>query len=365
MDIWGWILARRKEYVAVGDEDRIHLTTAWTRAFPFRESNPDEAVAILSEACVLADQLGESWWSLLLHYWRLMAVMQFKRDFRQAVELGVRDAVLASKPENLAFPGRHGIYSNLLDAYLGVDPVGYAEPIRETIAFLDRDVAVGADEDRYQLLASVRQFNIYLGNLDVAHDAALETMRLIDDDPDAHQGYHYTTFNASHLCWIAHHRRDWPALADAAEMGETAARTVGHQMELCEFLAWQAVLARRDGDELRARRLFTTAASRLARLRMPPESGYPEAIAYFHELAGDLDRALQTRDQELAAVRGTGRFAYECDVHLKRAVLLAKLDRLTVSDLDAARAAARQLRKPEHALAEIETLSAVAKKEDS
>ena len=123
-------------------------------------------------------------------------------------------------------------------------------------------------------------------------------------------------FHYSALCWMASaQRQDWEKLAEVAALGEEAARSVGKQMELCEFLAWQSVLARRAGDEPRARRLHAQAAAKMAALRMPSEREYPDATALFHELGGDLDKALQMREWELANIASTGRVAYECEIH--------------------------------------------------
>ena len=54
-------------------------------------------------------------------------------------------------------------------------------------------------------------------------------------------------------------------------------------MELCEFLAWQAVVARKQGDEPRARRLQITANTTMSRIQMPPNREYPDAIVLFHD----------------------------------------------------------------------------------
>jgi hypothetical protein len=126
---------------------------------------------------------------------------------------------------------------------------------------------------------------------------------------------------------------------------------------MCEFLAWQAVLARRDGDEARAQRLYATATAKRARLRMPSEREYPDATALFHELGGDFDKALHMRDWELTNIASTGRVAYECEIHLKRATLLAKMGLLRIEHLDAARRAALKQHKPEKALAEIDKIA--------
>jgi hypothetical protein len=334
------------------------LTTYWQRAFPFREKDPDQAVALMTEGVALAEELGERWWIMLLNHWRLSALIHFKKDYRQAVELAVRNSVMAAKPENAAFPARLGLFSDLIDAYLGVDPEGYADKIHETIAYLDKEIPEGPDEQRYMLYGSTRDFLMHLGDVATAEATVMRAMDLVGRDTDRRQGIHHSVFNFSALCWIAYKQEDYEKMADAAYDGEQAARIVGHQMELCEFLAWQAVVARKQSDELRARRLQFTANTTMSRIQMPPNREYPDAMVLFHELGGDLDKALQVRDRELSANHNLGRLAYLCEAHVKRCQLLAKMGRLQAADLDAARQAAQKLRKPEHWLAEIDKLAA-------
>jgi hypothetical protein len=149
------------------------------------------------------------------------------------------------------------------------------------------------------------------------------------------------------LCWMSHRAGDWDAVAGYARQAEEVARRVDEgQGELAESLTWQALLARRDGDEVRARRCCRGAVARMARLRQPPRSEYFDARAVYHEQGGDLAAALRVRDRELEAVRGRGRLADECSALIKRCRLLALLGKLTGADLDAAHAAAGKLRSP-------------------
>ena len=358
MNFWEWLFACRAEYQRAGDEKRVQLTEYWERVFPFRETDPDQAVALLQEGCLLAEELGERWWIIVLNHWRVAALIHFKRDFRQAVELAVRNAVAVSKPENAAFPGRWAVYRELVSAYMGVDPVGFADVILEALAQLDREIPSGPHPDRYLILGSLRQFHQECGNFEAAEAAATQAMELSAGDPDSHHAQHFMVYNYSGLCWMAYRKEDWPKVATWARIGEEAARATGnHQLELCEFLAWQAVLARRDGDDLRARRLHMQVASKMSRLRSPPEREYPDALALFHELNGELDKALQVRDWEWATIENHGRLACECEILLKRAALLARMGRLQAEHLDAARRAALKLRKPEKPLAEIDRLA--------
>jgi hypothetical protein len=207
------------------------------------------------------------------------------------------------------------------------------------------------------MLENLRGFHMECGDIDTAEAVVMRMQELADRDYERYRVVHYLTCNYSDLCAIAVRQEDWTKLADAAAEGENVARAAGLQMELCEFLTWQAVLARRAGDEPRARRLHATAASKIAGLRMPPQRDYPDAVVMFHELGGELDKALPVRDRELAVLADHGRFAYECEAHLKRAALRAKMGLLRREDLGAARQAALQLRKPQKAVAEIERLS--------
>lgn len=357
-EFWDWVYARQGEYVLAGDRERARLPLYWGRAFAFRETDPARADAILREGCQLAEQLGERWWSMVTLHWRLQALMHFLKDYREVVELAVRNSVAASKPENAGFPARWYVYLDLVTAYRGVDPEGYAGPIRETLAYLERDIPDVPLSERYLMLENLRGFHVECGDFVTAEAVVARMQELADRDNDRYRVAHYLTCNYSDLCAIAVRQEDWTKLADAATEGESAARTAGLQMELCEFLTWQAVLARRAGDEPRARRLHATAAAKIANLRMPPQREYPDAVALFHELGGELDKALPVRDRELAVLADHGRLAYECEAHLKRAALLAKMGLLRREDLDAARQAACKLRKPEKALAEIERLLA-------
>jgi tetratricopeptide (TPR) repeat protein len=364
MNFWDWLFACRAEYQRAGDENRVRLTEYWQRAFPYRETDPDQAVALLQEGCLLAEELGERWWIIALNNWRVAALIHFKRDYRQAVELAVRNAVAVSKPENAAFPGRWGVYRELVSAYLGVDPVGFADVIQEALTQLDRDLPSGPHPDRYLWLGSLRQFHQECGDFEAAEAAATRAMELSADDPYPHHAQHSMVYHYSGLCWMAYRQEDWQKLATWAEIGEEAARATGnHQLELCEFLAWQAILARRDGDELRARRFHTLAAAKMSRLHSPPEREYPDALALFHELNGELERALQVRDWEWSVIENHGRVACECEIHLKRAALLMKMGRLQRERIDAARQAALKLRKPEKLLAKIDQLATTGSEE--
>jgi hypothetical protein len=67
---------------------------------------------------------------------------------------------------------------------------------------------------------------------------------------------------------------------------------------------------------------------------------------------------LAVRDEQLRNIRGKGKFGQECDLHIKRCELLARLGRLTAADVDAARETAKPLKKPDGYLRRIDSLRA-------
>ena len=94
-----WIVERQQAYHAAGDEQRYFLADGWNRAFKFRETDPDQAIQLFYEARQLAEQLEEPWWIMTADHWRLAAMMHFKKDYRQVVELAVQNVVMAAKSE--------------------------------------------------------------------------------------------------------------------------------------------------------------------------------------------------------------------------------------------------------------------------
>jgi hypothetical protein len=81
-----------------------------------------------------------------------------------------------------------------------------------------------------------------------------------------------------------------------------------------------------------------------------------DALAAYHEAAGDLEAALAVRELELKAVAGRGTWLGECRCRLKRCRVLARLDRLEDCELAATRAALAHLRSPEKYLADLDEI---------
>jgi hypothetical protein len=346
---WDWfdefeIDARRR-----GDRERTRLGEMHRLAYRFRESDPDRALVLYAEGRHLATVLHEPWWALYYDQQRVHALLHFKQDYRDVLDLAIGNVLEVRKPSYASFPRRLMIHVDLVSAYLGIDPVGYADAIRQALEYLDSQTPPSGDE-RYLLLGNQRQLALDLGQLDTADALCQRSLTLAAEDDERGRADHFLVFTYAALAEVAWKRGDSAALEDAALLGAELARRVGHQVELAGFLMWQALLARRAGADALAARLHRQASASISRLRMPPDAAYRDAECAYFEDAGQLDLALAARDAETAHLRDRGQVYLESTAHIKRCALLGRMHRLTDRDLQTARQAASRLRDPAQAL---------------
>jgi len=313
-------------------------------------------MSLFEEGGRLARQLNEPWWALFYDDWRVTGMLFFQRDFRRVLDLAVQNTLEVRKPAYAQFPLRLSVQRNLVAAYIGIDPSAYVEQIQQALAHLEAEVPAEGG-DKYLVLGSLREFSLEMDRLDIAEESSRRALELADSDSDSHAATHHATFSFSGLCEVAWRRRDWTMLGEAAEQGEDAAQKSDLQMELSECILWQAVLARQQGHEERARRFYRRATGRVRRLLMPPDRAFYDGLCGFHLLGDELDKALQARRAELKEITGMGRLACETRCRLRICRLLAQLDLPLADDVAAARASACRLRQPAPHLDELDRIA--------
>ena len=308
--IWDWFDEFEWAARAAGDPERIALGELHRQAYRFRETDPDRALTLYAEGRQLAARLREPWWTLYYDQQRAHALLHFKQDYREVLDLAVRNTLEVRKSGYANFPRRLLVHLDLVSAYLGVDSVGHAAAIRQALDYLDQESPPAGDE-RYLVLGSRRQFSLDLGLLDEAELLGQRSLALAAEDADCGRAQHFLVFTYGAMAEVAFKRGDFTALREAARTGEEVTRRVGHQVELAGFFLWQALLERRQGREANAMSLYRQASQRIARLGMPPDASYRDAEMRFHEQAGNVDRALGVRDAELRGLRDRGRLFRE------------------------------------------------------
>ena len=221
MSIWKWVQDFRRDAWEQGDEERLRLAGMVDEAYPHFEADPDRALAILLEARRLAEMLVEPRWVLFYEHWRLQVLLFHKCDYRDAVSLAVKAAVESAKPQHSDFPHRVCLQEDLINAYAGIDPLGYEDAIEQALQYMQREVT--RDMECRHCVESCRfRFEADRGRLEAAKAAALRGLALAEEEYSAF----YLASAFWNLCVVAHRTGDFGALSEWAQAGEESARQV-------------------------------------------------------------------------------------------------------------------------------------------
>lgn len=360
MNLRAWFDQARTDFGRRDDRDRQRLPLAYHEAFQYREIDPDRAIAILSEARDLARRLDEPWWDVFYDSARISALIHFKRDFRNVIDLATRCALEIRKPGFAQFPGRVRVLDALLCAYLGCDAEGYAEAIRDALDQMEREIGDRVCDDRFLFQARRRAIAVEHQQWDEAHGLAMREIDLVGQSRDQPGILDYALFAWCALCQIAYRRKNWAHLADYVAKGEATAARCTHRCEEAELNAWKAVVDRYAGREEKGRAELDRAEATIRSIRMPPKSAFFDALAAYFDLGSHIVEELQVRDRELGILADRQRTLQEFRVRVERCRLLSKLNRPHDEDLERTRESARRLRFPEKHLREVEALLAAA-----
>lgn len=355
MSVWDWVGEFAEAARAEDDDDRLRLYDLQQQAFQHGKSDPAAMLASLEEGRALAQRLGEAWWVLLFDHWRLQCYRHYLLDYKPAGDLAVRATLEARKPQYEGLPQRVCLHDDLVGTYLGVDPLGHAEAIEKALEFMASEIRPDF-ECRYCLQNRRRAFALVRGRLDEAEDCSRVQLAMAADDFSFSTGDHHAVFAYEGLCEVALRCQDWDRLGEFAQVGAETARRANEHIYLATFLLLQALLARRDGDEERAAKLARQGLEQRKRVQALPGSFYYDVLCAYHEAGGQWERALKVRTRQLEETAGKGRLHDECECHLKRCRLLARLQQPLEEALSAARTAARQLRRPEPVLEQLAAL---------
>jgi hypothetical protein len=346
MNVWDWVNEFEHEAALRGDTERVRMANLHGEAYRHRHTDPDRMLAILEEGRRMARALNEPWWALFFDHWIVETHIYYKDDYRDVVDRAVRSTLELRKPVFEHHPLRFCVYSNLIAAYLCVDPVGYADPIREGLDYLETLISPEGEE-KHLLIARQHWFHFELGQMETSRKYCMRWLAFTEDEPDFHLALHHGVGVHVALCHTSHRLKEWEELAGYATRGEELARTRQARFELSIFLIWQALYLRRQDRREEAARLFRLGTSQMSRLGKKPDDSYYEAACAYHEMSGKLHSALNLRNKQLDEVKDKGQFATEVDCRLERLRLLRTLGEPPEFEIALAREAIGQLRKPE------------------
>ena len=227
------------------------------------------AQALYEEGLRLAKQLGEPWWAMYYAQRRIQARMFWGDHFDDALAWAVESALEARKPQYASFPELFTVYFNLLLAYIGVDPAGYAAEIRQAIRSLEQDVP---RIPARRLPAGVREAAVCArAGRPGRGSSSPRSVRcaLAEEGVNRRSAAYHLSFVYEDLCGIDFKRGDLELLARTRRIGRgDGPASPANNCRWPEFQLWQALLARRSGDETQALSLRRTGD----RSHEPPET---------------------------------------------------------------------------------------------
>ena len=344
-----WMIESAERARKRGDLRQDEILILIRDALDVRDAAPQRGLQLLEAARAIAERVQEPWMVLLCDHLYLTVLSGASADFSIALPIVDRAVAMTRTPAGARFPQRICLGEDQIRIWVGIDPVGYAPRIEAGIAVMEAELP----EDSYcrSCLLSVRTRQAFeLGRWD-------ETWRLLEETitkpllPAELPAIH------TQFCLVAWRRQDWEGLRHWAALGVASSRQQDLAACLAECLAWQAVLARRDGDEPVAQRLCRSAVLEAKRSLRPLAHEYFDALCAFHEMAREYDRAYQTRGRQLALLQGKEHIWEECRARLEACRLLAVQGRGSVGATAAARAAAARLQNPDPVLAELARLA--------
>lgn len=350
MSVWDWYRRYVWEAMRSGDSQRLLMIELYQRAET--DLAADERLNLMLQSRQIAESLGERCWMLWIDHWRIEVLQWVKRDYKTALDIAVRATMEVRKDTAKACQIADRLYIGLVENYLAIDPIGYENAIRETLAYVENEMTIDY-ESRCMMEFRRSCLEIELDELKAAEDAA---WRCIDACESAFGAGYYQAVALACLCVVMFRRNEIKKIREYAIWGESQSRRPQEQVYMAEFIAWQALSARKLGDDEVAKQLYRRAMSYAREKELKPDPMFYEAMCDYHLLAGDTDHAMTLRDQQLSESVVSGSPYRECMCRLERVKLLKLMGQPLEDEIEAAKEAAKELAKPALFLARLKAI---------
>ncbi len=336
-DLWEWVWRSVDE-----DEGRRDWYFAWRRAMDLDETDPAGAVALIEAVIARAANANDLRWKLFLEHWKLQILLNKSRDFGAALSCAARATVEVRQSQFDAFPQRICLHEDLITAYQGLDPQGYAPLIQNALDYMESEIAPGQEcqachrglcAEFYRSLRHPKSM-----------EAALDYLAFADArDDDFHRAQAY--LQACYTLSVLEVQDAREKLSDFSSLGHEAVLKSDYSEGLHEILMWRALAARWNQD-LEAPRALRLALDSRSRYGAAVRPGYYCAGVLWHEADGNLEKALQMLDEELQEIEGRSEFWREATRRLKKCELLREMGFSWKNEAGKVREIAKKLKDP-------------------
>jgi hypothetical protein len=322
------------------NNDYFPFYAHYNRAMSLRESEPDMAIDILNQIRDEAIKSNQYHWRLLAEHWRVQVYISFKRDFVSASRFAIEAAVESRKPEYRNFREFVCVQNNLILVYEGIDPLGYADEIKEAID-LTIDQTNPQMSCHYCLNHRLMDYHLNNGELYKARDQAAKFFAI------THAQLHYRIQAYEKLCYFSREDKAWSDLLELSRRGQEAASKNNDESSFIALKAYETLALQELGMYKEAEDAYQLQKLHAAGLKMVLSDDYFDTLVAYHEAQGKLEAALEIRKIHLEKFENAGRTYWECLARLDEIRLLRLLGRDIQAKSQTLRELAQQLKKPE------------------
>jgi tetratricopeptide (TPR) repeat protein len=289
----------------------------------------------------LAQSLSEPCWELFFQYWCCEVYIHGLRDLNQGLEKAIQAFILAHKPAYQNCPVLGRVYLILIDAYYIIDAEGYADKIRDMLQYMTENLPL---EDDVLLRIQRYRAGLYF-TFDEWDDAEREALKFLE----LSRGIVEREVDAFTLLWnIAIAKKEHERALEYAVQLEIVSKRAGRNISIAFSLLAQA-LCKQKLNQTDAQVLYQQALAIYEDYKVPHAHGidFYDAICAYLEGEGNLEAALNLRDQQLAMLVETRNYQFETHCRLQRCRLLGRMGKSVQQELEAAYEAANRLKRPE------------------
>jgi len=316
MSIWSWFDSERALALQNNDQTKLKFVSQMESALQERNAQHfAQARTLFQQGIDLAKEANNTCWELVFLK-ELCEMLFYEEDnLKEALKRIVHMNAIAHDARYEHCPGRPRMFFMLADIYYERDPFENKEQIHNLLDYLDKNVSLDSDT-----AATVRHLRAEL----LYHEEHYEeSTRLILNYMSRVSGGQRVRDAYRLLRKIAYAQGNLPLAYSYAQNMQKYA--LNSRMDMADSKLWQAVLAKRLGNDREARQKFAQGMEEYRRYNIPRWLEPFDAEAEYIELENQPEVALGVRNTQVEAFTEYGSLWYLSHAHLQRLRLMGRL----------------------------------------
>lgn len=304
----------------------FELYFQFQKAMNNRESDPDESIRLLSKIRDEAIEKNNPEWRLIAEHWRTQVYINWKKDYHTASRLAVEAAVESRQPEYQPYREYICVQNDLLLVYKGIDPVGYADEIKEaldlTINMTTPDMAC-----HFCLNRGLIDYHKFVAEDEIAREQCAKFFAMTYEEA------HYRIQAYEQMVEFAYQDKAWEDLLSFAQQGASLAGEEKDESSWIDLKSYEMLALYHLGKVEQSQKLHDLIQYKVSTLKMVQGYTYYHLMADYQEIQANLQSALEIIDDYIITLKDTGRPYWECKAQLGRIRLLKALKQDYQSDI--------------------------------